>query len=81
MEKSIPETSIFYGDNLDILQQKARYLVLGGLGFIGKNLCEALIELDCFETLVIVDKKMLKLNSHMPKSKYSLYEKENIKLL
>lgn len=81
MDFKSPEEALFDQDNLEILKQKSRFLILGGLGFIGKNLCETIIKLKCFEKLIIVDKKMLKLNSYIPKAKYSLYEADNIKIL
>jgi len=75
------EKSLDIQDDLSIFKEKANYLVLGGLGFIGKNFVEALIQLDCFEKLVIVDKKLLKLNSYIPKSKLPLYESPKIVVL
>lgn len=68
-------------DDLSIHKEEASYLVLGGLGFIGKNFVEYLIGTKTFKKLVVVDKKHLKLNSCFPKSKYSLFEDPRIVLL
>jgi nucleoside-diphosphate-sugar epimerase len=72
-------TSAF--DDLAIHKEEASYLLLGGLGFIGKNFVEYLIGTNTFKKLVVVDKKHLKLNSCFPKSKYSLFEDPRIALL
>jgi len=68
-------------DDLGVLKNKANYLVLGGLGFVGKNFLEYLMEADCFEKLVVIDKKLLKLNACIPKSKLEKFADPRMKFL
>jgi len=68
-------------DELSILHYKSTYLVLGGLGFVGKNFLEYLVEADCFEKLVVIDKKLLKLNAYIPKSRLEKFDNPKIKFL
>lgn len=68
-------------DELEILKTKSSYLVLGGLGFVGKNLLEYLIAADCFDKLIIIDKKLLKLNAYIPKAKLTKFDDPRIKVL
>jgi len=68
-------------DDFSVLQNKSTYLVLGGLGFVGKNFLEYLIEADCFEKIVVIDKKLLKLNAYIPKSRLEKFDNPKIKFL
>lgn len=68
-------------DELEILKNKSSYLVLGGLGFVGKNLLDLLMATDCFSKLVIIDKKLLKLNAYIPKPKLEKFDDPRIKVL
>ena len=68
-------------DELEILKNKSSYLVLGGLGFVGKNLLDFLMAADCFDKLIIIDKKLLKLNAYIPKPKLEKFDDPRIKVL
>lgn len=56
-----------------ILSDKyAKILILGGLGFIGKNFYEYIVSKDLFSSIIIVDKSLPEI-SHLPRDKLPIY--------
>ena len=69
-----------FKESKSLFEKKYRFLLLGGLGFLGKNFVEYLFQNNAHDKIVIVDKKHLKL-SYITSEKLKLYDGPNIKVL